>query len=520
MPANKKISQFDLASLGSGPDGNDWLGGYREEGLGDLNPNIRYNMASYSDWLLAQVSSGNAGKSIINGGATYSGIDLDFIVAVTFNYFGNIGFAELNPATLNPGDLTNPRFDLFVVEINAGIPTIEVIEGVPDANPVIPYPGENQIAIQPVLIAAGATVPSISQTIVYEDHAPGEWIITTYNLGGSSAGTFNPESIVSPYQGTYCIAALLNTARGLKFTALAPISLNDYPVLAYFVRFPAPVSADRRLLSSVGYLGAGVGNVVDFMNYGLDRNSTAWQQIIIPTSLYNVIANDGQIDRIHLRMDANDRATTAFFLDYITFSTGIPTPPPATPGWAQVLGVDTNSGANSPRINNGQKLIFDTVIGQIMSIWGSVGDEGLTNIAGNLFWKVNELGVTDGGLGAGNNCTMYANGRIRALSFFQNIQLTLAYAASLTWNWDSGQNATLVLTGDAAITFTFLRARTANLWLTQGGAGGHLPDFVTGISWPGGTEPTWSKAAGKTDMISFISDGTSIIATAIIDYTL
>src|SRR5690606_34994334 len=103
----------------------------------------------------------------------------------------------------------------------------------------------------------------------------------------------------------------------------------------------------------------------------------------------------------------------------------------------------------------------------------------------------------------------------------QNNQYVIPYDSAVTWNWGSGgNNATITLTGDCVVSLVYLQCTTANIWVTQGGAGGHLIDFLGAVTWPDNTEPTWSTDPGKTDLISFISDGIKVIATAIIGYEL
>lgn len=278
---------------------------------------------------LSSILTGGGGsdtslKRIVSGGAVWSGQGMTFWVDVIFEYFGITGSA-LAEITLNDGDDDFPRFDLIAVEVIDGVGTIVVIEGVPAEDPIVPFVAENQIAIQPVLVTAQATTPQIDQTIVYSEANPDEWIATTYDLSGVATGTINTQSTDNPYSGQYCLQAILNPRRGIRFSALTAIDFNSYIALVFFVRLPAPLPPNRKLLSSVGLGGTAVGNVVNFMDYGLDRTKTTWQQIIIPTSLYSVGAS--YVDRIHLRMEGTGSLQTEFFLDYIVFSTGIPLPP-------------------------------------------------------------------------------------------------------------------------------------------------------------------------------------------------
>jgi hypothetical protein len=67
----------------------------------------------------------------------------------------------------------------------------------------------------------------------------------------------------------------------------------------------------------------------------------------------------------------------------------------------------------------------------------------------------------------------------------------------------------LTLTANTA--FTFPAAATGGqftLLLLQDATGSRIPTWPTSVRWPAGTAPTLTTTAGRTDVISFISDGT------------
>lgn len=271
-------------------------------------------------------TSSPTGKYIVSGGAVWSGEGLKFLVNVTYNYFGLIGTIN-DEITLNNGDSSFARFDLIAIEVNEGVGSLIFIEGVPSEDPYVPSIEENQIGIQPVLVSANASTPDIAQVLVYSEATQNEWVVTTYNLAGSPSGTIDIQNTNAPYSGQYCIKASLNPRRGLDFRGFNPIVISDYPVLVLFFRSPVPLTSDKLLAAYVGTGGTRIGNVVNFMAYGLDRNKTSWQQVVIPTALFG--AGDSEIDTIRIRMDASTQAETEFYLDFITFSSGaMPATPP------------------------------------------------------------------------------------------------------------------------------------------------------------------------------------------------
>ncbi|WP_440105435.1 hypothetical protein [Acidovorax sp. BL-A-41-H1] len=67
----------------------------------------------------------------------------------------------------------------------------------------------------------------------------------------------------------------------------------------------------------------------------------------------------------------------------------------------------------------------------------------------------------------------------------------------------------LTLTGNCA--FTFLAATSGGqftLLLKQDGTGSRTVTWPSSVRWPGGTAPVITATAGRTDVVSFVCDGT------------
>lgn len=511
---NIPISAFAPDESPNGPTAEDWVAGYRDLGLGTANPNIRYNLLAFAQWIIANVSTGTSGKGIVSGGATYTGTGMDFIVEAEAFYFGETGTVSGN-VTLDDGDEL-PRIDLIVVEVNGGVFTPGVVKGTPAENPAEPAPAENQIRVQLVHVAALATTPDITVYTIYNEDVPGEWAGSTYDFQSPPIGTVNFADTNDPYTGTVCVGAHLNPHRGIRFTAPAPVNFNEVVALRFAIRITAPLAADRQLLSSVWYQGSSTGQAIDLTGFGFDRNSSEWQVIIVPTSMYNVLANNGQVDRIHLRMNGSNDDPVSFFLDFIGFTTGIPTPEPSIPPLNQVLNSGNETGAKPIVVNPGASIDFEAIIGTIMKFAGSVGDERLVNAAGNLLFKVLSLGVSPDG--AGNTCQMNASGLFTALlvgskSYYQPTMYVLTDAATTVYQVDDGDIAQWTIGGDRSFMFAGPRIGTKTLIITQGGLGGHTVSWDANILWPEGTEPTLSTEAGAIDIISFVGNGSKYFGT-------
>lgn len=68
----------------------------------------------------------------------------------------------------------------------------------------------------------------------------------------------------------------------------------------------------------------------------------------------------------------------------------------------------------------------------------------------------------------------------------------------------------LTLTGNATVTFpTATAGKSFTLFLKQDAIGGRTVTWPASVKWPGGTAPTITSAASKTDKFVFTADGAS-----------
>jgi hypothetical protein len=93
--------------------------------------------------------------------------------------------------------------------------------------------------------------------------------------------------------------------------------------------------------------------------------------------------------------------------------------------------------------------------------------------------------------------------------------VTLTDAASISWDWSLGPIAKVTLTDDrvlAAPTGTNGKAGTWSLFVYQDGSGGHTLTLDAIYLPPDGEALELAAEAGKFDVITFVTDGTSIAA--------
>jgi len=86
----------------------------------------------------------------------------------------------------------------------------------------------------------------------------------------------------------------------------------------------------------------------------------------------------------------------------------------------------------------------------------------------------------------------------------------LTYASTINVNWGAGNTQQVTLTGSPTLTFTNGHpGGQYMLELIQGEGGSNTLTWPSNVKWPSATAPTLTTAAGKTDFIGFIYDGTN-----------
>ena len=92
--------------------------------------------------------------------------------------------------------------------------------------------------------------------------------------------------------------------------------------------------------------------------------------------------------------------------------------------------------------------------------------------------------------------------------------VALTSAASVTTDASTGNNFTVTLAVSATLADpTNLAAGASYAWtIRQDATGGRLLTYGTAFKWPGGTVPTLSTAPNAVDLVTAISDGTSLFA--------
>ncbi len=100
-------------------------------------------------------------------------------------------------------------------------------------------------------------------------------------------------------------------------------------------------------------------------------------------------------------------------------------------------------------------------------------------------------------------------------------EATLTDAATISWDVDIAQTATVTLAGNRTLQNpTNLQAgATYILRVVQDGAGSRTLSYDTVYKWPGGTAPTLSTGSGAIDILTFYTDGTNMYGVSNLDFS-
>jgi hypothetical protein len=85
----------------------------------------------------------------------------------------------------------------------------------------------------------------------------------------------------------------------------------------------------------------------------------------------------------------------------------------------------------------------------------------------------------------------------------------LTDAATIPVDWNVSQNQAVTLGGNRTLTFANgVAGSTYSLSLTQDGTGSRTVTWPSTVKWAGGSAPTLTTTAARTDQITFYFDGT------------
>lgn len=255
---------------------------------------------------------------VISGlGVAYSGSGLVYDIGPgSFQIGGTTYTSSGGQVTLTAADATNPRIDLFVVNTDG---TVDSVDGTAAASPVLPsHDAATQVVLTFAYVPATATVPpGVVVTSIYDED--NDWTTTESNASIVSDSTNNPRS------GTKCIE-ITNASNGhnIVFDKGSTLDITNLSILPLWIRSKGAFGSRSLQLQWLNSANATRGSVVTITNnrFGFsDTNTTSYQLLVIPFSSFNLTSAD--VPR-KLRIRVNGSGTfTGCYIDDITLQTSM-----------------------------------------------------------------------------------------------------------------------------------------------------------------------------------------------------
>ena len=342
--------------------------------------------------------SGDVGNFYNTGGVIHLE-NLDYRCWVNGFTINNVTYGDslMRELTLNVGDATHPRKDVFAIDVSGASPNIVVVEGTPAATPLEPSLDlTTQVMLGLREVPAGATTdPTASHEVIYDENI--EWV-NNYAQSGSDL-----DYTVDSFKGSKNIKTVATTEDYFQWTkgsletyatdesfifALKNISFESNQNFRIQLKLINSSSSDYWLinlsvseLAKRGYISETVNN---------------WQLVQIPLSEFQASSRSAtQYDRLEFRFFN----APSFNIDWINVQSGVTTGGGTTTDLHEgYTDSGTRAGGNLIAAvgdyddsNNGTKIEIDDSNTQVTI-------NGFTDIIGDTLIEGVAI-ITDGGGG-------------------------------------------------------------------------------------------------------------------------
>jgi hypothetical protein len=167
--------------------------------------------------------------------------------------------------------------------------------------------------------------------------------------------------------------------------------------------------------------------------------------------------------------------------------------------------------ASTANISQGSAILTQGTIATLNSTTGTIGNFSTT--------LVGDLTISTGSATVGTRVAVVNTAQEYTAAHNFNAT-TLVSGNSIAWNLQTNQVTRLVLStnGTMADATNKVDGATYILLVTQG-TGSNTLDWNATYKWPGGTKPTLTTGSAKSDIFTFISDGTSLFGATSKNYS-
>ena len=251
-----------------------------------------------------------AGDTILLTGSAAHSVGLTFnVTALSYRINGLYYTSSPQTITLNPADTTNSRVDILFVD-ETGV--VNKLTGVASVTPIPPILSTNQVLITEITVPANSLTPNITNTLIYNELAVGEWSWTsTVNI------TIN--STNNPFDGITCIEA--TTTNNDNVTGSGTYDVSNVNYFTFRLSSKALWTPGNGLIIYFKYNNQIVSQLININDgfLGFDSTITNYQHIIINNTTLGF--SSSVVDTIVI--EANG---VGFYLDYIQFQEGLAIP--------------------------------------------------------------------------------------------------------------------------------------------------------------------------------------------------
>jgi hypothetical protein len=300
---------------------------------------------------LAELQSylGGVTQVVFGGNVQWSGTGLVFNISAT-GYFIDGVYNELpaGQVTLIASDPTDPRIDVFFVDATV----FNDLTGTPSVSPSKPTVNPlTQIELSFVTIAAGATIPTITNEDVYLENT--EWVTSS-----AGTGTFNADSTADPFAGTKSFEATsIQNGGQMIFTRASDIDFTDYDSIGFELKLKANMNNGRNLF--VQFFDNADNPISSTLPIPLTKNnSTTYQFSGIQLSSFTV-SDITIVRKVKITYNGSGGASvyTGFYADNIIVQLGLTSNPSSLFTQDEI---DAVKNANAPTALNPFATIADT----------------------------------------------------------------------------------------------------------------------------------------------------------------
>src|SRR4051794_35322942 len=94
-------------------------------------------------------------------------------------------------------------------------------------------------------------------------------------------------------------------------------------------------------------------------------------------------------------------------------------------------------------------------------------------------------------------------------------------AATITMDWNVSENHQVTLAGNRTLVFSNpVNGCVYRVKVTQDATGSRTLSYPSTVKWVGGSAPSLTATASRTDLLTFVWDGVSYLGTSNLNFTL